>query len=210
MALKIDHVIVAVRDLDEASAGLFDRFGLASVPGGRHEGHGTANRIVPLGDDYIELMAVVDDAEAEGSPMGKWITAATSDGDHLLAVCLRTDDIDAEATARDLTAMPMTRSRPDGMVLSWRLTGLDVAIVEPPLPFFIQWDIDPAEMPGSAPAPHTSAPSGITRVVLSGDPERIGSWIGDDAVPIEIVGGEPAVTKVAIGGPTGELVFERL
>ncbi len=210
MPLKIDHVIVAVRDLDEASAGLFDRFGLASIPGGRHEGHGTANRIVPLGDDYIELMAVVDDAEAEGSPMGRWITAAASGGDRLLAVCLRSDDIDAVAAARDLAAMPMTRSRPDGMVLSWRLAGLDVAIVEPPLPFFIQWDIDPADMPGTASAPHTSAPSGISRVVLSGDPDRIGVWIGDDAVPIEVVAGEPAVTKVAIGGPTGELVFERL
>lgn len=210
MSLKIDHVIVAVRDLDEASAGLFDRFGLASVPGGRHEGHGTANRIVPLGDDYIELMAVVDDDEAKGSPMGRWITAATSDGDHLLAVCLRTDDIEAVAAVRELAALPMTRLRPDGMLLSWRLTGLDVAIAEPPLPFFIQWDIDPADMPGTAFAPHTSAPSGITRVVLSGDPARIGAWIGDDSVPVEVVPGEPAVTKVAIGGPTGELVFERL
>ena len=45
----IDHVIYAVDDLDTAGAALFDREGLASVPGGRHEGWGTANRIVPLG-----------------------------------------------------------------------------------------------------------------------------------------------------------------
>lgn len=210
MALQIDHVIVAVRDLDGASAGLFDRFGLASIPGGRHEGHGTANRIVPLGDDYIELMAVVDDDEAAGSPMGRWISSATTDGDHLLAVCLRTDDIDGVAAAHDLAATPMTRRRPDGMVLAWRLAGLDVAIAEPPLPFFIQWDVDATEMPGAATAPHTSAPSGISRVVLSGDAERIAAWIGDDDVPVEVVAGPPAVTRVAIGGPTGDLVFERL
>ena len=33
--LWIDHVIYAVDDLDAAGAALFDREGLASVPGGR-------------------------------------------------------------------------------------------------------------------------------------------------------------------------------
>src|SRR4051794_41286944 len=66
----IDHVIYAVDDLDTAGAALFDREGLASVPGGRHEGWGTANRIVPLGESYLELIAVVDVEEAEQSEFG--------------------------------------------------------------------------------------------------------------------------------------------
>ena len=71
--LAIDHVIVVVDDLDAAAARLLDEHGLASLPGGRHEGHGTGNRIVPLGPDYLELMAVVDADEAVGSPLGAWV-----------------------------------------------------------------------------------------------------------------------------------------
>lgn len=45
----IDHLIVCVGDLDEAARSFKDRLGLNSVEGGRHPGHGTANRIIPLG-----------------------------------------------------------------------------------------------------------------------------------------------------------------
>ena len=58
--LRIDHVLYAVRDLDEAASRLATEWGLATSDGGRHPGHGTANRIVPLGSDYIELIAIVD------------------------------------------------------------------------------------------------------------------------------------------------------
>ena len=51
-------------------------FDLPSVDGGRHPGWGTANRIVPLGDTYIELVTVVDEAEAAQSPFGRWVASA--------------------------------------------------------------------------------------------------------------------------------------
>src|SRR5262245_53549604 len=62
--LAIDHVILLAADLDHAAARLLKTHGLASLPGGRHPGHGTGNRIVPLGDSYLELMGVVDEVEA--------------------------------------------------------------------------------------------------------------------------------------------------
>ena len=71
--LAIDHVIVIVEDLDAAARRYYEQTGLASVSGGRHPGHGTANRIVPLGSSYIELMAVVDRVEADSSPLGSWV-----------------------------------------------------------------------------------------------------------------------------------------
>ena len=74
--VELDHVLFAVPDLDEAAAQLKRRYGLGSVEGGRHPGWGTANRIVPLARTYIELIAVVDDAEAAEAPFGHWITAA--------------------------------------------------------------------------------------------------------------------------------------
>ena len=71
--LAIDHVIILVEDLDAAARRYYKQQGLASVPGGRHPGHGTANRIVPLGSSYIELMAVVERIEADSSPLGSWV-----------------------------------------------------------------------------------------------------------------------------------------
>ena len=69
--LWIDHVVLACADLDVAAAHLLERHGLASVPGGRHPGWGTANRIVPLGGSYVELITVVDAEEALQSQFGK-------------------------------------------------------------------------------------------------------------------------------------------
>lgn len=78
--LAIDHVIVPVENLDAAARRYYDQWGLASVSGGRHPGHGTANRIVPLGSSYIELMAVVDRVEADSSPLGSWVGRRLRDG----------------------------------------------------------------------------------------------------------------------------------
>lgn len=47
--MRIDHVIYATRDLEGAVGRIERELGLASLPGGRHEGLGTHNRIVPLG-----------------------------------------------------------------------------------------------------------------------------------------------------------------
>jgi hypothetical protein len=55
--VRIDHVIYAAADLDEAAARIERELGLAVHGGGRHEGLGTHNRIVPLGGGYLELLA---------------------------------------------------------------------------------------------------------------------------------------------------------
>ena len=97
MGLRIDHVVWGAGDLDEAAGRLLERYGLGSAPGGRHPGWGTANRIVPLGPDYLELMAVVDPGEAARDAIGQSLSRLLADGDGLLLWCLATDDLDATA-----------------------------------------------------------------------------------------------------------------
>jgi hypothetical protein len=58
--MEFDHVLIPVADLSGAVTEFERRYGVMSVEGGRHTGWGTANRIVPLGDSYLELVAVVD------------------------------------------------------------------------------------------------------------------------------------------------------
>jgi hypothetical protein len=86
--IELDHVLIAVADLDAAAQEVQDRYGLASVEGGRHQGLGTANRIVPLGETYLELVAMVDDDEAAAGGFGSWV--AGGDLPRLLGWCVRT------------------------------------------------------------------------------------------------------------------------
>ena len=69
--MKLDHVIYGTADLDVASARIEAELGLEVLPGGRHDGQGSHNRIVPLGPGYLELLAIADRAEAEASPIGR-------------------------------------------------------------------------------------------------------------------------------------------
>ena len=58
MPRPIDHVVVAVRDLEAARAA-WTRLGFTTTPVARHP-FGTANALVQLGGNYIELLAVAD------------------------------------------------------------------------------------------------------------------------------------------------------
>jgi catechol 2,3-dioxygenase-like lactoylglutathione lyase family enzyme len=55
----LDHVIVAVRDLERARMG-WTRLGFNLTPRGRHLGQGTANYCIMFQRDYLELLGVVE------------------------------------------------------------------------------------------------------------------------------------------------------
>ncbi|HEX2151289.1 MAG TPA: VOC family protein [Stellaceae bacterium] len=55
----IDHVIVAVRDLERARMN-WTRLGFAPTSRGRHIGQGTANYCVMFGRDYLELLGFAE------------------------------------------------------------------------------------------------------------------------------------------------------
>jgi hypothetical protein len=62
--VRIDHVILAASDLDSGAARLEAELGLVAAGGGRHDGLGTQNRIVPLGGGYLEILAIADADES--------------------------------------------------------------------------------------------------------------------------------------------------
>ncbi len=204
--LAIDHVILAVADYDQAANDLLDEHGLASLLGGRHPGHGTSNRIVPLGSTYLEFMAVVDEAEAATSPMGRWVIEQRTNGLIPAALCLRTDDIGAVADRLDLTPLAMTRTRTDGITLAWHLAGLDGMLGPKRLPFFIEWNVKPADHPGAATAPHRVTPISITEVVIGPVTAELASLLAP--VPgLVISEGRPGVQSVTIGTSAGDIIL---
>lgn len=202
--LAVDHVIVVVHDLMAAARRYYEQTGLASVVGGLHPGHGTGNRIVPLGDSYIELMAVVDGDEAAASPLGSWVERRLVNvGEAPAALCLRTDDVEGTARRTGHTPLPMSRTRPDGVVLEWHLVALDAALTEG-LPFFIRWHGDDIDHPGRAMVEHRCAAVGIEWVELGGDKDRMASWLGPHALPLRHVEGPPGLHRIAVALADGE------
>lgn len=202
--LAVDHVVVIVQELGAAARRYEEQYGLASVAGGRHAGHGTGNRIVPLGSSYIELMAVVDHDEAASSPMGSWLERRLIEvGEGPAALCVRTDDMEAAALRTGRAPLQMSRSRPDGVELKWQLVALDAAISEG-LPFFIQWQGDDSDHPGRGHVGHRRAVVGIDWVELGGDQDLLAAWLGPHELPLRHVEGPPGPHRVAVAIGKGE------
>lgn len=206
--LEIDHVIVAVSDLGAAAARFERDHGLSSVEGGRHRGLGTGNRIVPLGDSYVELMAVVDEDEAAGSPLAHWVRTTCAGGDRLGALCLRTDDAGSIAERLGTPALEMSRLKPDGTELRWKLAGLEQTLADPRLPFFIQWIADAADLPGATPVEHPSGARGIAWAEVACDERTLRDRIGGDMPDVRAVPGDGGVQRVGIATRDGTLILD--
>jgi Glyoxalase-like domain len=203
--LELDHVIIAVADLDAAARELETRYRLASLEGGRHAGWGTANRIAPLGESYIELITVVDEAEAAGSAFGRWVTGAIeSDPGRPLGWVARTERLDDVARRLGLTVSAGSRAGHDGRLLRWRLAGVDQAAAEPALPFFVEWG-EGTPRPGRAAIAHPAGAVRIVQLELGGDRDRLTRWLRADDLPIAVTAGPPAVTGIVLAGDEGEL-----
>jgi hypothetical protein len=203
----LDHVVLAVADLDAAATRLYDERGLASAEGGAHEGFGTANRIVPLGDTYVELMGVVEHDIASAHPFGRQLLSFVENGDRLMTWAVQTDDIVLTAKRVGGSVVPMTRRRPDGVLLSWRVVGVEGAMVDRSLPFFIQWDGPPDDHPGRMRADHRTTVNGITELVVAGSAPTIKQRLHDADVPLRVVTGEPGPVSVTISTSDGDVVL---
>src|SRR5919108_282857 len=126
-AMRIDHVIYATADLDAAAARVEAALGIAAAGGGRHDGLGTHNRIVPLGGGYVELLAIADPDEAAGS----WLGAAVQEriarhGDGLFGWAVAVERVE-DVAAR--LGTPSTTIARQGMTA--RLTAVGEAMREP-------------------------------------------------------------------------------
>lgn len=150
MLQGIDHVVIAVTDPDAAAADLETWLGLKPGGGGRHDLLGTYNRLVWLGDTYLELIGVFDPELAAASWVGAPTLRALQRGGGLATWAIATDAIDDDvsdfrARGSDLAAPGAgERRRPDGEVVRWRLAA--APHLDPGLPpFLIEHDTGAAE-----------------------------------------------------------------
>jgi hypothetical protein len=202
-AIEFDHVLIAVADLAEADRVFIERHGLVSIDGGRHPGWGTANRIVPLGDSYLELIAVVDESEAATNAFGRWVAGGASESERPLGWAVRTADLDEIARRLGLGPVPGSRATPTGKTIRWRTAGVDEAAEDPSLPFFIE------RAPGT-PSPGTASmpAAALSGLDVAGTPAKISAWLGGGhSLPVRITDGSPGVARIVLTSEDREIVI---
>ncbi len=146
MFTRIDHVMIAVPDLEQGIA-QYRKLGFNIHAGGTHPGKGTHNAIAFFHDDYLELLAIRDAAEQRaaavrpGSPHAE-LDSFVAAGGGIRYVIVQSNDLAADVAAMRARGVEVSevmdagRRTPAGRDLKWR-----AAVLGPknPLPiFFIQ------------------------------------------------------------------------
>lgn len=202
----IDHLVYATPDLERTVVEFSERLGVRPVPGGRHLGFGSRNALVAIGAGaYLEIVAIDLDqpAPAEGRLFGL-------DGlrePRLCAWCARPAAPLEEIVALGLAhgydpgeILEMSRARPDGELLSWRLTSPRGVHEGGVLPFFIDW--------GENEHPARSLAPGLRLASFEAqhpEPQRMRALLAafDESVVVELAA-KPGL-EARIEGPRGTL-----
>ena len=91
MIKSIDHILVAVEDLDKAVKDYSLVFGFGPTWQGNHPSLGTKNALFPFENMYLELIAKEDEG-----PLGEFIGEhLKKNGESVFGLALETDDIEA-------------------------------------------------------------------------------------------------------------------
>ena len=218
MLTGIDHLVIAVRDLEAASRS-YAGLGFTVVPGGRHP-VGTHNALIPFEDGaYLELIAFY-----EPNPAHYW-WAPLQRGGGLVDFCMRTDDLPADTAAFRAAGVeiddpgPLSRVRPDGYELRWVLS-LPRGGHRGVAPFLIQ-DETPREERVPRETTHRNGVAGIGAVTVAVEAvPTVGRWYREvlgkkgqeirrddlDAAGVRFTIGPHVFDFVAPLGPRGPLV----
>jgi len=174
MFKAIDHLVVVVRDLDQAAAD-YERLGFKVVAGGRHP-VGSHNALISFTDDsYIEIIAFYREATRH-----RWWNPLEK-GERFVDFCMQTDDLTGDTKKLRAAGVaindpvPWSRNRPDGYELKWLLslaTGAHRGVA----PFLIQ-DVTPREERVPPPMTHGNGALAIDTVTVAvGELSQVDKW----------------------------------
>ena len=195
----IDHLVYASTDLQRASADIAEQLGATPTPGGSHVGVGTYNELLSLGGrTYLEVIGPDPGQPAPGGPRPFGIDGLLAAA--LVGWCVRPlrplEDVVADARSAGIelgSVASMSRRRPDGVLLEWKLTFPQL---DGPfgcvLPFTIDW--------GQSPHPTDTLTSSVRLIgleVFHPDSRRLATaleiiGVDDDNVAVH-GGGQPSL-----------------
>lgn len=142
---KVDHLVLAVPNLEKAIKKVEKLTGVRPQIGGQHQGRGTWNALLGLGhSSYLELIA--PDPKQTPPAQGAWMGVDQIKVPTLIHWAAQVSGIHqviqtAQAQAVQIGALSSgSRTRMNGQVISWMLTepmkGTDGGII----PFLIDWE----------------------------------------------------------------------
>lgn len=179
----IDHLVFAAPTLDDGCRAVAALTGATPVFGGVHTGAGTHNALASLGaPTYLEVIAR-DPGQPDAPPSPLVPEGLTAP--RLVAFAVGCDDLDAAVAAvRDAgftdagQPYPMSRQRPDGTVLAWRLAS--VGPIGGATPFLISWE-------GNTSPAHDAPAAGRLSALRAVDPEAATARRLLDALGVDVV-----------------------
>ena len=127
MPRRVDHLVVGSADLDVGVGWVEDRLGVRPVFGGAHDGFGTRNALVGLGEQYLEVLALDAEQDDVHRSWNEQLRSLTSP--QLITVAIAKTPLD--------DPVPMSRVRTDGVRLEWELEFTSTPL------FFIDWKDTP-------------------------------------------------------------------
>ena len=202
---EIDHLVYAAPDLEAAVEELERLLGVRAAPGGRHPRWGTRNALLSLGPDtYLEILAPDPAREKPGMPT--IFRLDRLDEPRLVAWAAKGADLEGrvETTAAagvhlgEIVAV--SRERPDGGVLSWRLTDPEVVLADGVVPFLIDW--------GASEHPAIGAPQGCRLSSLRAEhpePTRVAAMLSAIGSDLRVEAGPAPALIATIQTPAREV-----
>jgi Glyoxalase-like domain len=205
--VRLDHLSYAAgpEGLAATVQRLGSNLGASFRDGGMHPRFGTRNFVLPLLNGvYLEAVEPLDHPAADKAPFGRAVKARTAAGGGWLSWVVSVDDISPVEARLGRPAVIGQRRRPDGVVLNWRQIGVLDMLDDPALPFFTQWEIDPAFHPSVGP----EVAIGIEAAEICGDADTIAAWLDE---PLEradfrvdwVQGEDPGLVAVSFSTPRG-------
>lgn len=141
MFTGIDHIIIGVRDVAAATRTFEQDLGLRASGGGVHPVGGTANRVIVIGDTYLELITVVKPEEAQES-----LRQRLEQAEGYFNCVLASDALEADCQAMRRRGIPVigpaegTLRTGEGRERSWLRADIEIPDMVQRYPFLIQHD----------------------------------------------------------------------
>ncbi|RYF62354.1 MAG: VOC family protein [Comamonadaceae bacterium] len=216
MSLRLDHIVIAVHDLERARAD-YTALGFTVLEGGSHPGRATHNALVVFEDGvYFELIAW-----HEPVPQQRWWQHLQQHGEGIVDVALLPHDVASVVAQAGARGVPYQgpndggRLRPDGQRLQWQTAHPD----RPDLPFLCG-DISPRvlRVPDGAARIHANGATGVASlsIAVQDVPASLARWralLGPQAVSTEsttLAGQGQRAAFIALGGSTLALLGPRV
>jgi hypothetical protein len=202
---RIDHLVYAAPDLGVVVERVARLLGVRAAPGGRHARWGTRNALLSLGADvYLEILA--PDPERARPEPPTLFGLDRLEAPRLVTWVAKESDLEARVESAATAGVHLgeiltgSRERPDGSLLSWRLTDPETVLAEGVVPFLIDW--------GASRHPATDAPGGCTLSSLRAehpDPARVSAMLEAIGSDMRVEAGLAPALVATIRTPTGDV-----